>query len=660
MILLTLHVSDVNLQLAGPTPEFPENEAVLHIYTSGDLGPMKTDTGVDLEQGLIIGEPLDDKAMTFHLPNAKVITGSSCMVVTLFAKSTEGGRPYLADCGSCMLNLEELKTKGAPFDQRLDFVNPHNSHHISKGSLTLQIQKAIWDVEPAIKTDPWMAIPGPQRDKWIDRMNNYIMRIMNMYYTPQDEGLYAFARSKNGGGKFAPSNPALRRIHCPYFQMDFGGMMLPGSAYASVMPRMDPSEAYFAKLIDHALDLYEMDKGLFLATIEIQLRSEKIDPNFASVLDVIGGACGMYAQGNLYVGDHSNAYNPSLGTPFEPKKSIIMDDDWGNLRVTHGNDCEEMGQDGLITARTLKGFYSKDWRDPTLKAIKQVLKHFLLFLPQGAVATPAAKDSQQKDGDFIGHIFCMMIPHGRVLKMLERTHSDPKHIGLSKDVPAWSYDADIVFVEGTGRVSPILKPGWEWKNKSEEWFQTVGQAQNEFESMNTSFSSAALIQLPWVAHPKNKMEFDSFYRFIVGGFIPQEPGVTATDITFIYSDEKTYGVLVHDLVYDINNPGIVYNELRTEEESLFINDCLNMVHPVPQLVPRSKGLVEQDISFLERDLGLVRCTDQEKKHLGYFFSIEELRSNKSLVKFRGPYEARYKYFGLDDFTAYIELCLFAK
>jgi hypothetical protein len=290
-------------------------------------------------------------------------------------------------------------------------------------------------------------------------------------------------------------------------------------------------------------------------------------------------------------------------------------------------------------------------------------------MPQGAVSTAAAEDcssgpvtdTEVEEVDFTAHIFCMLIPYGRAIKMLQRTNSDPSLIGIPKDIPPWSLELDLVFIEGTGRVSPILKPEWEWKTRERNWFLGNLRTQTQFEKENPHFANDSTMQVPYVSHPKNSSEYNCFYRYLVGGYIPQEEGVSVTDLTFVYTNKKAYGVLVHDLVYDVNEPGLVYNETREEGESKFIKDCLNAINPVPQLRNRNRFSVEEDLNFLERQLGLVKWTpNQEKKHFGYFFAMEELRTKPWLVKINGPYESRYKYFGLDDFAAYIELCLYSK
>jgi hypothetical protein len=164
-----------------------------------------------------------------------------------------------------------------------------------------------------------------------------------------------------------------------------------------------------------------------------------------------------------------------------------------------------------------------------------------------------------------------------------------------------------------------------------------------------------------VAHPKNTYDYNAFYRYMVASFVPSGQGTKVGDITFVYSREERYGVLIHDFVYDDKEPGIVVNEILTEMETKFIEDCLLSVHPIPQLHMRNQNLVKYDLEFLERNLGLVPWSPKKAcKHFGYFFTLAELRKDPKKIIFEGPFEATYKYFGLDDTTAYIELCFCEK
>lgn len=507
MILLNISVPEFVANWAGETDQFPELGGVMHVYTSADLGVMKEVKGKledseVLEQGLIIENLPEPNIRTLYLPEATQLTGSSSLVFSLLAKSRENGRPYLVACGSVMLNIpEEIRHSKMPLSRRIEFVNPHPSVPVSKGSAVVRIHSATWDVPTAIKKEPWMAC-GHHRDDYLRRMDDYIFRIMDMFYSKEDDRKYPHPAPRHGSGKFEPSHPGLRKIHCPFFQMDFGGFMLPSSSYASIMPRAEPDESYFVKLFDGALDLYEMKKSDFLKAVDRQMeeKTAMVHPEFKHALDVIGGACAMYAQGQAYVPDHANTYDPSSGTSFDPKKHIVFDEDMQNLRVTNGDDCEDMGQDGLITARTIRGFYETPWKAPVLKAAQQVLGGFLLLMPHGAVSMAAADECKEapdaENIQFMAHIFCLMIPHGRALKMLRRGGSDPASIGVPLQAPAWSERLDLVFVEGTGRVSPIFRPEWEWQNKDMSWFTETVQGQIAFEKENPRFAGYNIMQVP--------------------------------------------------------------------------------------------------------------------------------------------------------------------
>lgn len=657
MILLEFSVSDVDLHLAGSTPVFPEQDPVLHVYTSADLGVMRDGTfGADLEQGVVFS-PGDSKRHVLYLPNATRLRESSSLVVGLYAVSSEQGLDFLVPCGTAIVPMTDLRTK------TLELTDPHPRVPIVKGSVKLVIHKITRDIQSGVETAPYITPAGSEKEKaWMTKMNDYVMRVLGMFLTPEEDADYGiepphypYAR------KFRPSHPMLRQIHCPFYQMEMMGRKLPGFAYSWIMPRAEPNEDYFVRLIKGALQLYEVDEKTFLSAVEKQLEEKKplVCTDFKMVLDVIGGACSLYAQGQLYVPDHVNKYTPGHGA-FSASTFIEEVENMNNLRVTHGNDCEDMGQDNAITALTLRNYES--WTNPLTLACRRVLRNFLVLLPHGAVSTASASDAEApKDTKFVAHIFCLLVSFGRIKKMTERTETDPALLGVPENLPAWSELLDVVFCEGTGRVSPILKPEWEWSSHEREWFVQRARTQVVFEKENTQFSSFNILQVPLIAHPKNTCEYNSFYRYLIAAYVPSGQGAKVGDITFVYPEKQQYGVLVHDFVYDAMNPGLVIPETLEEDEKKFIEECLLSVHPVPQLYCRDDDLIRRDLHFLEKVVGLTPWkSGKQCKNFGYFFTLEELRREPLKIKFNGNYEACYKYFGLDNVTAYIELCICTK
>jgi hypothetical protein len=494
---------------------------------------------------------------------------------------------------------------------------------------------------------------------------DYIGRSLNIFLDKSEAKSRGFGNPKWLGGtqKYGPTHHKIKRIHCPYYQTDFVGKELPGFAYCWQKPRTSPDEAYFVRLIKTALQVYEMEEAEFRNSIDQQFVEEgdKVVAGFKLALDVIAGACSLYSQGQLYVPDHINLYSPR-GRAFDPEEDILIVENMNNLRVTRGNDCEDMGADNLITAMTLRDH--DGWTHPLTQRCQQVLLQFYPLLPHAAVSTASASQTlfgSLRDPDFIAHIFCLLLPIERVKIMLSRTKTPPSLLGLTKEMPKWNANLDVLVCEGTGRVSPILKPEWEWKTEDRRFYIETARSQVQFESTNTHFSRCNIIQVSYVSHPKNSSEFNAFYQYVVAAFVPQYPGSSVGDISFVYPKNKTYGILIHDLVYDVNEPGLVVNETISDEEKNYITQTMELAHPVPTLHPRNSKLDLEDIAYLTKTLGLKQWTSKSKcKHFGYFFTMDEIRHDPSIVNYTGPFEVTYKYVGLDDFTAYIEFCVCPK
>lgn len=109
------------------------------------------------------------------------------------------------------------------------------------------------------------------------------------------------------------------------------------------------------------------------------------------------------------------------------------------------------------------------------------------------------------------------------------------------------------------------------------------------------------------------------------------------------------------MINDTSDPGIIVNEVISEDERDCIIDITMSLHPIPQLLPRSRKLVENDLFFLENVLGLSKCISDRVIH--YFFDMIDINKYRNIRNIKGPYKTSYKYFGIDDETAYIFLCI---
>lgn len=674
MLLIEFSISNVVLHLAGKTPIYPEDGAVLHIFTSEDLGEVRSDRSSPiLENGIVIDEHGNgnlEGTYQLYLHNANQLKESSSIAICLYAHSVYDNQKYLVPCGAHVINIaSEIWNTSPSKTIKCLMIDPHSRNPLNKGQFTFRVVSLRHDIVKPIEKADWMVVPGRRRTQLMEDLNDYILRMMSTFLSKEEDTRYQISDVKYAKfRKYEPSHPGLKKVHCPFFQTDFLDCILPGFAYSWQYPRSTPNEEYFINLIRCALDVYEMDESTFVKTIQEQFQSNKdtIMTDFKLVLDVIAGACCLYSQGKLYVPDHVNSYVEASSKPelFKEDRYVQSVENMGIMRVTNGDDCEGMGLDNLIVILTLRNY--DGWTNVLTKSCHDVLNEFCPILPHGAVTTASASDYVQNQGkapeetDFIAHIFAMLIPNQRMKKMLERTGSDLSLMKFGDVIRPWNGSMDILFCEGTGRISPSLKPEWEWKSEEKTWVIENVKSQIDFEKQNTSFSKFSIMQTPLIAHPKNTFEYNSFYRYVIGAYIPRSDFKSVGDISFVYSGKKQYGVLVHDLVYDVDEPGLIINEVVSPREKKIIDDCLQILHPVPQMIPRSEFLKRSDIAYLENVLGLKPWKMmKKKKHFGYFFSMEEIRENRNLIRFEGSFEAFYKYVGLDDKTAYIELCIVA-
>lgn len=136
--------------------------------------------------------------------------------------------------------------------------------------------------------------------------------------------------------------------------------------------------------------------------------------------------------------------------------------------------------------------------------------------------------------------------------------------------------------------------------------------------------------------------FNDFYKYIIGAQIPRGQGASVADLTFVYHEKGTYGILVEHLVYDDVSrpgtsddgtaPGIVINEVLDDLETEMTLEFLDCCQPVPHMSPRSETRKIRDLQLL-RSLGLEEWKPSfGPSCLGYFFSTEELRKRPGLIE----------------------------
>lgn len=305
------------------------------------------ENGKDLQQGIVIETEDIGKTFCIYAPEAQRLNGFSCVVVSLFGKSTESHQEYLVPFGSEMIRIvDDLLEKKTPRLIRLEMKDYHAKTNncdepVSKGSITINIESVKTDIPKQKQSN------HPTRDEidaGLRRMEQYAVRTMYMFESPEDEANFGSIKPHYRTSKYTPTNPGLARIHCPIFKMD-NGFRLPGAAYTMIMPRTPQNETYLSKLVRTALMVYEVNEKTFIESINTQLKrtDDYISKDFRMSMNVIGGACALFALGQLYIPDHVNKY-VSDGVSDFSDCCIEYDENMSCFRVTRGNDCEDANQ----------------------------------------------------------------------------------------------------------------------------------------------------------------------------------------------------------------------------------------------------------------------------------------------------------------------------
>lgn len=164
----------------------------------------------------------------------------------------------------------------------------------------------------------------------------------------------------------------------------------------------------------------------------------------------------------------------------------------------------------------------------------------------------------------------------------------------------------------------------------------------DFESRNSKFATYNIMQ--YSLRPKDEIcyEFNDFYKYVIGAQIPRGQGASVADLSFVYEERNTYGIMVQHLIYDDIlpgdashsdiSPGIVVNEILGDLETKITLEYLEMCQPVPHLSPRSEFKRTRDLQFLS-SIGLEEWRPSfGDSSLGYFFSMDELRRNPGLIE----------------------------
>lgn len=455
------------------TVDFAESSGYIYVYPSADMGSFRDSSGNILPEGLRVDDLCGSHRVS--LSGLKILKTSSCIGFSYFAHSRYQKQDFEMPCGTSVINLRDgilntsrgTKAKATKkstkrltrktverIHHKIEFWETHLDPPVLKGSVEVDIICSRDENDFEFEDAEWMSYPKDREFFNLDLLDDYIRRAMSMFFDDKEDAYHQVSAVKYPGfKKYTASHPTLKKIHIPYYVVGIPEVRLPGFSYSWLRPRGDLNEDYYVNLIRSSLSLFDVREEEFLSEIESQFsrKDGKTSSMFDLCTNVIAGACCLYSQGQLYVPDHINRYNRTLGIPFD-QNYISNCENMGVLRLTHGNDCEDMGCDNSMVAMVLKTH--SGWSNPLTLACKRVLQQFMVLMANCAVSTRSAAESRVTSigpNDLMSHVLCILVPNSRMVSMCRRTQTDHSLLGLADDSPNWNVDMGILFLEGTVR-----------------------------------------------------------------------------------------------------------------------------------------------------------------------------------------------------------------
>jgi hypothetical protein len=415
--------------------------------------------------------------------------------------------------------------------------------------------------------------------------------------------------------KFDPIEPNIG-IHVPVIINEVYPTPI-GYFWIDPHPAVEPEENFMLNVLQISLDRKKVSLEAFTETIDQQFASHsaRISNAFLEALVIISLACSLISTSLPYI--------PDLA--FTTKKKVVIESFHYAYRLKCG-DCEDLGalahrvardfKMGLPEFRDLSQPYTElgGWKHPALKAVQKVLHYYVSRGPLGSVTSaylgqddkkkatlPIIIDSEQDKNVEIGfHIWNMLIPleyEERLIKKTNPEYNIQLHQGLLRY--PWETSLEVLVLEGTGLLFPLLKP-------YQEYFSGKDEKHEAYEIIEDTISMAKCVFIPQGPLRKANTErqqsllkdvdhsrLSTFYRELMHSYTDEyiRKKYNVTEFTFMTIKKGVWyqGVNLRELIMKSENIGLLVTPGFTNNEARVVKSILRQLPPIGKFEENYKG-----------------------------------------------------------------------
>lgn len=476
MCELQLAVTAFVDRTAGATPELPETAPHAHFFFSEHVDAARTYVSVPLR---VVGEPDADGwqslqrpqrvHMRSHAPPAARLGPGAALGIEMYARShIDRRRVFQVPVGSAVLYVQQLLDDAAAdggdgtleYDVELRDWSDKNGDdgdtdaYYVKGVLRVRVD-AVRLYDGVVVERESMPTEASADNYW--RLQAYCgERCTVQLRAYRQQGLRAASESvaRTHVVRYVTS-PSGRQVQAAYFlAQDAPPRLAMSRRWVDGAPRVWVPYWESALRASLALDSVRADEFLALDTASFD------------AIRLVAQAATLFANaGVVYVNDHNNRGRR------RGQQAIVDVERFMDVLITRAGDCEDVA---VLTYRFLVALHQLDpaagCTAPVAHAARVLQQRYVPFVVTGEAVDPAAPardsvDEHEQRGEFICHVYCVLLPASFVMRCIARSGS---HDGIALAEPLPDGDGGHVLVcEGTAYQDPLPRPFTDYADDAE-------------------------------------------------------------------------------------------------------------------------------------------------------------------------------------------------
>lgn len=346
-----------------------------------------------------------------------------------------------------------------------------------------------------------------------------------------------------------------------------------------------PSLKIYTAMMRYVLEVNEWDEQQLLYVAKMQLSAEArgvgrtYNYEFTRVCVVLAEMLSFYSNCCPYVGDF---VHPGLRGPgsWDPKKKVMIES-FDDLFRRLSGDCEDLARaTGLMMLwlRSYTGETSEE-RHGLLHYLVETLEIYVDMGTLGNV-TSAALGQRENENDWGAHMFGVFVSASSFVEMTTRG-SDPATVQMISSVTklqvgAWAREMPVLVLEGTGRMSPILRPPLDYFPRDRGEAQRRVARERAMHSLRSNMSAQTFMALSSYMEQTRTESYNvgdaakgkhlyRFYRTFNQGYTAYFFRRRVMHGRFVFldlseGDKLVYSARVEDVLYKTRNVSIRFTQ----------------------------------------------------------------------------------------------------